>query len=741
MNREERSAWLLILGFTLLAALLYGALLRPALERATRPPPASEPTTGEQQAEGQPTRKEEAENFFAVSLLPVDAASGLPIEPLDRIRAAVEPEGDFVEPEPAATADGALRVDFLPPGLTFTLRVEADGYAPLRLGPLRGEAGAIEPLGPAPLAPLRRLEIELPPAGGRAKYTLRVHRTDRLFRLAGADPARLVADALLSAPPLAEAQSKGGRVVFGDLPAELLALAVEGKDGARARLVDLQRGDVTLRLGPPASGSAAVEVGPGAAVLRIGCAAPPGFGRSITDASKIPDGPYLEYVLSGERGVTARGPIWLEDTPLPPQGALRVRIEGVSVEDARVCVLPLERPALPRRAAAGGGEIVFEHLASGPVRVVAASANAAASAEVWIPAGGKADVGLRLDPSTVVRGRLADEEGRPPEGAVVVSTETGRTAWADRRGRFVLTGLPPGLGRLLVRAVDGAETVVSLAAGAPPVPETVVPLRTSRPLRVRVARPDGSPASGAAVGRADVDPEGRVLRLLPANFAGADGVAVVPAPPPPPLSFVLYASCPAAPELAPVRSAVLSADAVPSEGALGLTLLEGAPVGVRARTAPALAVLLPPSDDPLAALAIAAGRRFRRALEPGELTLPAAPPGGALLALLDREGLHLTPEAGDEAPEPPAARTVDWLEGVVTLPDGSPARGARVALEGSGLDPSWPAETRVDGTGAFRLPPFPFPSEVVASFAGRTVRVPDGASRAKPLRLVVDAPR
>ena len=147
------------------------------------------------------------------------------------------------------------------------------------------------------------------------------------------------------------------------------------------------------------------------------------------------------------------------------------------------------------------------------------------------------EIDLAMLRCATVSGRILLAGSREPvAGAVVRAVTAGeaksgigrrrRSARSDAEGRFVLRGVPAGEVRLRARksglhAIDAEEMPVVLAAGLQ-LTDQIVILSPGVSIEGRVFAPDGSPLSGALVGRVDLKNLGRGAPDL-LNVARSDG--------------------------------------------------------------------------------------------------------------------------------------------------------------------------------------------------------------------------
>jgi hypothetical protein len=94
--------------------------------------------------------------------------------------------------------------------------------------------------------------------------------------------------------------------------------------------------------------------------------------------------------------------------------------------------------------------------------------------------GGRQQLEQTMEPGSLIRGIVVDEEGRPAEGAIVLARQLGvhegvgeLTRATDASGRFVFEGLPEGLFRLFASRVRGSQTESCLVRPVEPGPDEV----------------------------------------------------------------------------------------------------------------------------------------------------------------------------------------------------------------------------------------------------------------------------
>ncbi|MFG0319876.1 MAG: carboxypeptidase-like regulatory domain-containing protein, partial [Planctomycetota bacterium JB042] len=350
MIREERNALLLLVAFTGAASLLYLLVLRPALRDVTRPiAPRPEVEAAARTDEGRPpvdARPKSARRMLGLEALLVDAVTG---RPRSDATVTVTRVDDIAEPTASLGADGALRVDHLPPDITFGVEIECDGYEPRSFPRLRGEAREVLSLGVVALEPRRRVRVAVRDEDespvDRARVSIRP-RDD----VAPSDDARAraarVAEALLLPAVATAATDSDGVATLRDLPPRHALVSISsGERPTVVHEVDVFAGDVTepVTLGPgvPFRGRAVDPGGtaiPGARVILVEAREGPGPGLSVAVTDADDDGrftaprvapvPHHVFVIAPARAAVALG-------PFPPGGREDVVVavpDGAAIE-------------------------------------------------------------------------------------------------------------------------------------------------------------------------------------------------------------------------------------------------------------------------------------------------------------------------------------------------------------------------------------------------------------------------
>jgi protocatechuate 3,4-dioxygenase beta subunit len=234
----------------------------------------------------------------------------------------------------------------------------------------------------------------------------------------------------------------------GSLEPASCAAARTGADG-RGTLTGLPPGSQALVVLAAAAGSALVrELGGGedlAAPLAVA----------------LPEPATIELTLAGPAGI---GP----------------------VAGARVRLIPRDPVAGIERLAKElftdrRGRVRFDGVRPGDLDLLAESPPLAPmSRALLLQAGERVALAETMEPGSLVRGIVVDEDGRPVAGAIVILGQLGvhdgvgeQTRATDRHGGFVFDGLPEGLFRLFASRVRGGITESCLLRPVEPGPEQV----------------------------------------------------------------------------------------------------------------------------------------------------------------------------------------------------------------------------------------------------------------------------
>ncbi len=750
MIREERNALLLLVAFTGAASLLYLLVLRPALEDATRPvaPRPETAAAAETEAERRPidARPKSARRMLGLEALLVDAVTGRPRSDAEVKVTRVE---DIAEPTASLGADGTLRVDHLPPDITFGVEIECDGYEPRSFPRLRGEAREVLSLGVVALEPRRRARVTVRDEDespvDRARVTL--HPRDDVAPNEGArSRAARVAEALLLPAVATAATDADGVAVLRDLPARhALAVVSSGERPTVAHEVDVFGGDVsepvTLGPGVPFRGRA-VDAGgapiAGARVVLVEARDGPGPGLStaVTDtdddghftAPQVSPVPHFVFVVAPARAAVALG-------PYPPGGRDAVVLavpDGAAVEGTLRSRTGRRPPAVEvigrsdvpgavslRTRTAEDGSFALDHLAVGHATLTVLAEGFAPERAVVPVASFGAEVDLRLDPPARLVGTVTSD-GRPRSGAVVRDLAGGRRAVTDVDGSFRLDGLAAGMVRLETRAARHAPRRTEAEVLLREESSTEIELAPGGELPVVVRSADGEARPGARVAAHAVLPSGR-LAPVPRSSATADAAGVArlanlrPEEP-----IVLFGR---AAGHAPSRSSPIEVDPELTEAGVELTLGVGGPVE---------GVVLAPDGTPAGGAVVTAlpaagpagthafGPRSARTGDDGRFRLARLPAGRVrLLAVRGEERALGAPIAVRNGARTGAIELtlapVPALAGRVLDAEGRPVPGASVTLleaapgdEGgdeAAEAPVVPATAYCDAAGRFVLQP------------------------------------
>jgi protocatechuate 3,4-dioxygenase beta subunit len=552
---------------------------------------------------------------------------------VEELLAAMELEDDVEREEIPSDAEGRFATAALAPGF-YHLRARAPGFAPAVLPAV--EAGAAE------------LEIRLEPGvalRGRVRFE-------------DGAPAPGV-EVLASAPAPLAADPWSRHQAFLAQP-EVARCITDGE--GRFELVELGRGLHVLRLG---GGGAIEEVIDGVAVE--------------------PEAPAVEVTLRRAGRIAGR-----------VTGA-----DGQPLSNVRLELSP-PLPAQAQRTSTGAaGEFAFESLRLARHRLAIHSSGGHAGVILHTLTPGDPPLEVRLREGATLRGQLLDaEDGRGIEGAALRYAPSSGAPVPPARsggdGHFLLEGLPPGAGRLEVRAPGYV-----LAAAGPLDPAALeealeIELRRAGTLSGVVRDPQGRPIERARLdltareistlqqatspagqhGWTLSDASGRFTMSLSA-LAGATGVCRLEA---------------RHPEYAGAASIDLGGiDPSGSLEGLELVLEPGGAItgSVRSLSGPLGGVLvrLRRFDDrgeeaelPWRTLSGATGRFAVRGLAAGEYMMRVDAPG---FAPYQSDRLRVAGERETEHEIVLEAEAA--LSGRITDSEGSPLRGAEVRA----VDPAW----------------------------------------------------
>lgn len=486
MIREERNALLLLVAFTIAATLLYVTVLRPALDHVTRPSPVRHPSAESDPAPRVDTRPKSARRMLGLEARLVDAVTGTPLPDADVTVTNVD---DIAEPTATLDEDGHLRIDHLPPEITFGVGIECDGYEPRQFSHLRGDARSIIPLGVVALEPRRQVQVVVRDAEGgpvdRARVTLHP-RDARATTATALERAARVAEAVLATPLQTSATDADGAATMRDIPAAAAVVVVSnGEDGATAHEVDPFSGsvreEVVLAPGVTFRGEIVDPSGNAVARARVVLVESkdgpgPGLSFAVVDtdadgrftATRVDPVPHYVFVIAPGRAARGLGP-YPSDTE---HGVLITAPDGADVEGkvlTRTGVPPADAEVTGRANVPGAvlrrakcdraGSFVLEGLSVGHA-VVELNARGYAPERAHVPvASFGGEVSLRLDaPGRLIGTVTAD--GEPVSGAVVRDLRDGARAVSDVRGEFRLDGLAAGRVDLEARAARHAPARV-----------------------------------------------------------------------------------------------------------------------------------------------------------------------------------------------------------------------------------------------------------------------------------------
>jgi hypothetical protein len=133
---------------------------------------------------------------------------------------------------------------------------------------------------------------------------------------------------------------------------------------------------------------------------------------------------------------------------------------------------------------------------------------------------------FQLAEGIVVRGSVADEDGRPIRSATVrvghMGSSQSRESRTEDDGSFTVRGCQPGRGLVTAELQGYAPTALALELKPDLAPVQLI-LGAGRILRMRVVDPQGNPVAGASVGL-DSFPRGeRVVPIPQVRFRGTHG--------------------------------------------------------------------------------------------------------------------------------------------------------------------------------------------------------------------------
>lgn len=632
MIREERNALILLFTFATAAGLLYFLVLRPALESKGLPRPKASTSSARPAERGiealVAAQGKEARRMVTVRARVRDAIDArVP----DAIVTQVLGVEDIAEPERRDIAAGELLIEYLPPSVSFALRFEAAGYQPRLFERLREEAHQLIDLGVVRLEPVRSLagtvlDDQRAPAANTLVAAYPLPRP--IERLAPAQRAAVLADALLAEPIRSLRTGADGRFQLQDLAARdyvlyvarkglaPLALPLSLRDGARNEVIRLDpgiRGNVRLRAedGDDLGDTVGVLIAPGDGVTER---VPAVLFRTAADGtapigalSPVPYFVFADSPLTAAVGVGAIHPLAGDLlVTLPTSRSIEGRITDANrqIPHAATVIGRSEYPASRRVNGQldANGRYHVDRLLFG-MATIEVLAEACAPERRAVPVasfGGEHDVRLRKE--GILRGTLSSDGGSAIANAWIREASRQASAISADDGSYALAGLP--VGRVAIECgaegflTRGAEAEVRLDGGSP----CDLVLRPGGRISVTVKSPSGGDLLAATVIAAAVDPLTRTLRPEPplcvatsddrgratlgglrqgqpfAVFAFAEGLAPVrsqildPDEPLPRVGLTLARSC-------TIEGDVVLADGSAARDAIiQLTLLDGEPL-------------------------------------------------------------------------------------------------------------------------------------------------------------------
>ncbi|MBI4880683.1 MAG: carboxypeptidase regulatory-like domain-containing protein, partial [Planctomycetes bacterium] len=370
MIREERNALFLLLAFAAAAGLLYLLILQPGLDRAQRPSGKRAAQSGAP-APPADNRPKAVRRMVSLTAELRDAATGVPLR---AAQATVLDVSDIAEPAVAVDEAGLLRIEFLPPEITFGLEIACAGHVTRAFSRLRADAKEIIDLGLVTLAPLRRIAGAVTAPGGRPAQGCAVS----VFRLeadcADADPLRRAAHlsaALLGRPAASTESGEDGSFSVEGLAAGSYAVYVVGRPHGSVLLtgVDVELEDRQLRVellgGYPVQGRIAVAgAGPLAEGTVLLLEAGPPLARRLsaaycrTDAAgffahhALSPRPHFLFVAGAAAASTGCGPfLFPYGEELDITAAAGLAASGVVLDGNR---LPVKNALVTARSEAPG---------------------------------------------------------------------------------------------------------------------------------------------------------------------------------------------------------------------------------------------------------------------------------------------------------------------------------------------------------------------------------------------------
>ncbi len=629
MIREEKTALILVGGCALAAVLLYLTVLRPALEKATRPSepsaaasgPAGGPGgTGGTGGTGSPasppdTRPRSVRRMVSATAWVRDAETGAPLSAAKPIALGV---ADIAEPAVRVDDAGAATIDYLPPETPFGVRFEHDGYRPVERSGLRAKSSQIVDLGLVLLRPNRVAGGRVLDLAGKpiAGATVSLHRRAPLTAdLSDADRAATLAGALFDAPVASDRTADDGTFSIGELDPGLYcaSIAAPGFTGAALPALDLRRGDetVTVRLAPGVHAAGRVRIadrgtaGPGrllaiaadacrVAPVAVASAAVDGGGR-FELASVLPAEHWLFLAAEGA-GTRPVGPLTIAaDSVLDPSFAPSATLSVAVVDAARAPVAgaavriesgtPGAREVVATTDARGIARVEIDR---GPADLVVEAEGFAASRQVVGIEALASEQRVRLESGRALQGVVRDASGAPLLGAVVTVRPSGPRAVTDRFGAFRLEHAAPSGVRLHAEAIGFVPKDMDLDDAAAPLE---IALTKGGTLDVLVRGKNGAPLEGAAVVALIETKDGVELAATTRSDAtGAASFACLD----PAQRFVLLASTA---DDAPLRSQPIALAADRSDVRAGLSFLQGGTIA---------GAVLDDSDRPLAGVLVRA---------------------------------------------------------------------------------------------------------------------------------------
>ncbi len=779
MIREERNALVLLVAFLVAAGLLYTFVLRPALDEATGRPvvhakPKPDPDEAETPAHpGDDLRPKAVRRMVSVHASLCDAATGTPIT--DAV-AEVLYVADIADPTAQVEPNGRLSVDYLPPGVTFGLRVDAPGHRGRLFPRLRGEARSTIELGLVALDPIRAVRGEArAPNGAPAQNTLVT-----VFAAPPDRPsdsplafARRTAEALLSTPLASVRADAEGRFAIADLPAiPVVAYALCPPYASRAfSWVDLRHDDAALdfrfehgdpargrlsRAGAPVAGADVVLVGgdpaddePSAAVTRSDAGG--FFGHPALAA--VP-----HFVFARGDGIVARG---FGPVPFDPDREVRLELDEGQAITGSVRGPNREVVAAARVAARGEGDgaLTIEAttgddggfrlagLPIGSARVVVQADGFAPNRERVPVASFGAEHPVRLFSEAGASGVVVDEAG-PVPGAIVDASPFAR-AVTDAAGWFSLAPLPPGPVELRARAEGRSAATLPVEVRLRDENRVRLVLSRGGQVHVRVKRTDGAAVSNARVAAVPLAggwpawPDAVRGRTDTAGQATLRGIRNGPC-----VLFAAHAGS------APVRTTPFTLDADRSRKGIALTFRPGGEIeGVTqdGDGVPLDAVrvtVLPVEADPLDAALLRFAGPAARSDETGTFLIGPLPAGSYRLAATraDRVGFVSEPVAVEDerrfVAHPLELAAGGCITGEVVDERRRPVPHAEVRFDvrlGDAAATEWSSGVVVtDAAGRFTLPrPPPSTLHLSARRRGSEVRL-EVESGAGPFRIGFD---